>query len=169
MTVANVLALATMTAKLSEGRSFTGGGIFAGDHLDVTKDSSPAGSAVALVRLVYLLASSTVETRTLTGLARYQLRRVRDASHRAPVDKALASRSGESVRAVTKVGAQAIAASGTVEARIGVALVDAELAVGSSVTRRTDASVVVDAIDASAVVHARARGAIFIVRLAVGP
>lgn len=94
---------------------------------------------------------------------------MRDASHRAPVDEALASRSGESVRAVTKVGAQAIAASGTVEARIGVALVDAELAVGSSVARRTDASVVVDAVHARAVVHARACGAIFIVRLAVGP
>ena len=157
-----------MTAELSQGGSFAEGGIFARHHLHVAEDSGPAGSAVALVGLIDLLASGAIETRSLARFAVQQLRRMRDASHRAPVDEALAARPRETVGAVANVGTETIAASGSIEARLRVALVDAELAVGSRVAGRADAGVVVDSVDASAVVHARAGGAIFVVGLAVG-
>jgi len=70
---------------------------------------------------------------------------------------------------MAEIGSKTVATSGSIEARIGIAFVDPELAVGAGVTGRTDAGISVDPVDAGAVVHAGTGRAILIVRLAVGP
>ena len=164
--VADVFALAAVATKFRNGpRSFAEGSVFTRHHLHVAEDSSPAGGASTLVRLVDLFASGPVETRALAG---WNKSRVRNATHRTPVDEAFATSSSESVRAVAEIRSQSVAASGSVETRIRVAFVDAELAVGTRVAGRAEARVGVDTVDASPVVHARTGRAIFVVGLTVG-
>lgn len=69
---------------------------------------------------------------------------------------------------MAEVGSKSVAASGPVETRVGVAFINAELAVGTGVAGWAEAGVGVDAIDARPVIHARAGGAVFVIRLAVG-
>ena len=163
VTVADILTLSAMAAELGQRRSFAEGGVLTGDHLDVAEQSGPAGRAGALVRLVHLVAGGAVETRPVGVGQRHG-----HARHGTPVDEALATGAGESVRAVADVGPQSVAAGGAVEARTGVAFVDPELAVGSGESWRADARVVVDAVDARAVAHAGARRAVLVVGPAVG-
>lgn len=130
MTVANVFAFSAMATEFGNGRSLTKSGIFTRDHLNVAKDSSPTRCAGALIRLINLFASSSVEARALSGLSRKKLRsRMRNTAHGTPIDEAFATRSGESIWAVAKIRSKAIAASGSVETRVRVAFVDPELAV----------------------------------------
>lgn len=65
VTVADILTLAVMAAQISQGRSFTQGGVLAGHHFDIAKDPGPSGGAGALVRLVDLMARCSVEARTI--------------------------------------------------------------------------------------------------------
>lgn len=69
MTVADILALATVATQFRDGRAFTKGSVFARDHFNVAENAGPAWCAGALVRLVDLFASGSIETRSLARLA----------------------------------------------------------------------------------------------------
>lgn len=103
MTVANVFTFAAVATQFRDrARSFAKSCVLTRNHFDVAQNARPARSAGTLIGLIDLLASGTVETRSLARLAgEEQLRsRVRDAAHGTPVDEALATRSGETVRTV---------------------------------------------------------------------
>lgn len=148
--VADVFA-STIVTQPSLGYSFSQSCVLARNHLDIADLASPARSALALVLVAMLDASGLVFAGRLG----------------TPVHVFFTPLTREPVGTVTSVILYVVMTGGTVFTRIAVALIDAVLAVGTSVAWTTHASVVVYAVDASAAVHAGRVGTVLVVGLAV--
>ena len=98
--------------------TFSQSRVFARNHFNVANFTSPAGCALALVRVLHLLTHGSVHTRIGS----------------APVDEFFAVFASETVRAVASVILQVIDARGSVGTGRRVALVNSGLTITSSVT-----------------------------------